>query len=264
MHAIRRSRAAGERMDRVRIDLGSPQAMGMDISEYEELGELAREGLEVVRDAPLERRAVLLEMSAFADFLVERIPLLQQEWEARRQALVAAGRLPDARRQAGSSMTGASAAAIGRRREQVVRRHGGARRVDLTVAEGTIFALLGPNGAGKTTIVRILSTLIAADRGDQGRRPRRARDPDGVRAAIGVTGQFSAVDELFTGEENLRLMADLNHLAARAGGGEWPQLLDGSICRRGAQAGVDLFRRDAAPARPGDDAGRLPAGDLPR
>ena len=59
MRTIQRSRSAGERMDRVRIDLSSPQAMGMDISEYEELGELAREGLEVLRDAPAERRAVL-------------------------------------------------------------------------------------------------------------------------------------------------------------------------------------------------------------
>jgi ABC-2 type transport system ATP-binding protein len=78
---------------------------------------------------------------------------------------------------------------------------------------GTIFALLGPNGAGKTTIVQILSTLIAADAGEirvAGNDP--ARDPDAVRAAIGVTGQFSAVDNLLTGEENLVLMADLHHL----------------------------------------------------
>jgi ABC-2 type transport system ATP-binding protein len=90
--------------------------------------------------------------------------------------------------------------------------------VDLTVAEGTIFALLGPNGAGKTTMVRIMSTLIRADDGAvsvAGHDVRR--EPDGVRAAIGVTGQFSAVDELLTGEENLRLMADLNHLGRAAG-----------------------------------------------
>ena len=84
--------------------------------------------------------------------------------------------------------------------------------VDLTVPEGMIFALLGPNGAGKTTMVRILSTLIRADAG----AARVAGhdvvdDPDGVRASIGVTGQFSAVDELLTGKENLQLMADLNH-----------------------------------------------------
>jgi DNA-binding transcriptional regulator GbsR (MarR family) len=93
-HVVRRSRAAGERMDRVRIDLSSPQAMGMDISEYEELREMAREGLEVLQDKPMERRAVLLEVSAFADFLVEQMTRMQQEWEARREALVAAGELP--------------------------------------------------------------------------------------------------------------------------------------------------------------------------
>src|SRR5216683_3026267 len=85
--------------------------------------------------------------------------------------------------------------------------------IDLDVAEGTIFALLGPNGAGKTTTVHILSTLINADSGEA----RVAgydvvREPDAVRAAIGVTGQFSAVDNLLTGEENLLLMADLYHL----------------------------------------------------
>ncbi len=96
MHGIRRSRAAGERMDRVQIDLSSPQLMGMDISEYEELSALMQEGLHVVRDAPRERQAVLLEISAFAEFLVERMPVLQQEWDTRRNAFVAAGRLPAA------------------------------------------------------------------------------------------------------------------------------------------------------------------------
>ncbi len=94
VHAVRRSRSAGERMDRVRIDLSSPQAMGMDISEYEELREMAHEGLEVLQDEPIERRAVLLEVSAFADLLLEQIPRMQREWEARRAALVAAGELP--------------------------------------------------------------------------------------------------------------------------------------------------------------------------
>ncbi|MFF0266123.1 ATP-binding cassette domain-containing protein [Kribbella sp. NPDC004536] len=85
--------------------------------------------------------------------------------------------------------------------------------IDLNVAEGTIFALLGPNGAGKTTVVRILSTLAAADAGEirvAGNDLRQ--DPEAVRAAIGVTGQFSAVDGLMTGRENLILMADLYHL----------------------------------------------------
>jgi ABC-2 type transport system ATP-binding protein len=85
--------------------------------------------------------------------------------------------------------------------------------IDLTVAEGTIFALLGPNGAGKTTTVNILSTLIPAD-GGQVRVAGHdlATDPAGIRAAIGVTGQFSAIDAMLTGEENLLLMASLNHL----------------------------------------------------
>jgi len=97
LHVVRRSRAAGERMDRVRIDMSSPQAMGMDISEYEELREMAHEGLEVLQDAPVERRAVLLEMSAFMDFVIEQMARMQQEWEARRAALVAAGELPPQR-----------------------------------------------------------------------------------------------------------------------------------------------------------------------
>jgi ABC-2 type transport system ATP-binding protein len=90
--------------------------------------------------------------------------------------------------------------------------------VDLAVPEGTIFSLLGPNGAGKTTAVKILSTLISADAGDVhvGGHDLGA-DPQAVRAAIGVTGQFSAVDGLITGEENMLLMADLHHLSKREG-----------------------------------------------
>ncbi|MET9547432.1 ATP-binding cassette domain-containing protein [Streptomyces sp. NPDC006627] len=88
--------------------------------------------------------------------------------------------------------------------------------VDLTVPAGTVYALLGPNGAGKTTTVRILSTLLPADAGEvrvAGYDVRR--EAEQVRASIGVTGQFSAVDELLTGRENLRLMADLGHLGRR-------------------------------------------------
>jgi ABC-2 type transport system ATP-binding protein len=99
--------------------------------------------------------------------------------------------------------------------------------VDLTVAEGAIFGLLGPNGAGKTTIVRILSTLIPADAGQLRVAGHDVTtDPDGVRAAIGVTGQFSALDNLCTGEENLRLMADLNHLGRAAGRRRVAELLE--------------------------------------
>jgi hypothetical protein len=93
--AIRRSRAAGERMDRVRVDLSSPQSRGFDISEYQELGDLAREGLQVLADAPPERRATLEGMVAFADWLVDRIRALQQEWEAHSDALRASGELPE-------------------------------------------------------------------------------------------------------------------------------------------------------------------------
>jgi DNA-binding transcriptional regulator GbsR (MarR family) len=94
LHAIQRSRAAGERMDRVRLDFSSSQARGFDITEYQELGDLAREGLEVLKDASAERRADALEMAAFADFLVERTRAMKEEWEAHRDALRARGELP--------------------------------------------------------------------------------------------------------------------------------------------------------------------------
>ncbi|MGY1730162.1 ATP-binding cassette domain-containing protein [Geodermatophilus sp. SYSU D01045] len=90
--------------------------------------------------------------------------------------------------------------------------------LDLTVPEGTVYALLGPNGAGKTTTVDVLSTLTPADAGEVTVAGcDLATDPAGVRAAIAVTGQFSAVDGLLTGRENLRLMADLHHLGRREG-----------------------------------------------
>ncbi|WP_026252608.1 daunorubicin resistance protein DrrA family ABC transporter ATP-binding protein [Streptomyces sp. PsTaAH-124] len=90
--------------------------------------------------------------------------------------------------------------------------------IDLRIPAGSVFALLGPNGAGKTTTVKILTTLITADGGQaQVAGHDIAGSPDGVRAAIGVTGQFSAVDGLITGEENMLLMADLHHLPRREG-----------------------------------------------
>src|ERR1700761_895144 len=90
--------------------------------------------------------------------------------------------------------------------------------IDLTVPAGTIFALLGPNGAGKTTVVHILSTLLPADGGDVKVVGQDLKTkPAAVRAAIGVTGQFSAVDNLLTGRENLRLMTDLHHLGRARG-----------------------------------------------
>jgi ABC-2 type transport system ATP-binding protein len=99
--------------------------------------------------------------------------------------------------------------------------------VDLAVARGTIFALLGPNGAGKTTMVQVLSTLIGADSGEVRVAGHDvAREPDEVRAAIGVTGQFSAVDKLLTGQENLLLMADLHHLDRAEGRRRTAELLE--------------------------------------
>jgi ABC-2 type transport system ATP-binding protein len=99
--------------------------------------------------------------------------------------------------------------------------------VDLAVPEGTIFSLLGPNGAGKTTTVQILSTLIPTDGGTiQVAGHDLARKPDDVRGAIGVTGQYSAVDKLLTGEENLLLMADLKHLSRRDGKRKAAELLE--------------------------------------
>jgi ABC-2 type transport system ATP-binding protein len=99
--------------------------------------------------------------------------------------------------------------------------------VNLSVEEGTILSLLGPNGAGKTTMVRILSTLIPADSGSMRIAGHDVvADPDGVRAVIGVTGQFSAVDNLLTGRENLQLMADLRHLGREAGRRRVVELLE--------------------------------------
>ncbi|MFC8864423.1 ATP-binding cassette domain-containing protein [[Kitasatospora] papulosa] len=92
--------------------------------------------------------------------------------------------------------------------------------IDLRVPEGTVFSLLGPNGAGKTTAVKILSTLIPPGPGSGQIRiggHDLATAPQAVRASIGVTGQFSAVDGLITGEENMLLMADLHRLPKAEG-----------------------------------------------
>ncbi|MFE7029332.1 ATP-binding cassette domain-containing protein [Streptomyces sp. NPDC057621] len=99
--------------------------------------------------------------------------------------------------------------------------------IDLTVPPGTVFSLLGPNGAGKTTAVKILSTLITADAGElRVGGHDLATDPHAVRATIGVTGQFSAVDGLITGEENMLLMADLHHLPKQEGRRTAAELLE--------------------------------------
>ncbi|HSK57134.1 MAG TPA: ATP-binding cassette domain-containing protein [Jiangellales bacterium] len=99
--------------------------------------------------------------------------------------------------------------------------------IDLSVRAGTTFALLGPNGAGKTTVVNVLSTLIGADAGEVRVAGHDvAREPDAVRGEIGVTGQFSAVDGLLSGAENLALMADLHHIDRTEGRRRATELLE--------------------------------------
>jgi ABC-2 type transport system ATP-binding protein len=99
--------------------------------------------------------------------------------------------------------------------------------VDLSIGEGEVFGLLGPNGAGKTTMVRILSTLIQPDDGTASVFGHDLRtEPGAVRSLIGVTGQFSAVDNLLTGEENLFLIGRLLHLAPTERRARATQLLE--------------------------------------
>ncbi len=119
--------------------------------------------------------------------------------------------------------------------------------IDLNIAEGSIFCLLGPNGAGKTTAVKILSTLTQADAGRVTIAAHDlATDPDGVRAAIGVTGQFSAVDIYHNAEENLRLMADPHHLDRRTGRQRCAELIEqfGGITVLGFFWAMKAFARD--------------------
>src|SRR3954469_2175333 len=122
--------------------------------------------------------------------------------------------------------------------------------VDFTVAEGSVLGLLGPNGAGKTTVVRILTTLLVADMG-------RAevvglavvRDADAVRASIGLTGQYAAVDEYLTGSENLEMVGRLYHLSkaqARERAGELLDRFD--LTDAADRPREDLLRRHATAA----------------
>jgi ABC-2 type transport system ATP-binding protein len=112
----------------------------------------------------------------------------------------------------------------------LTRRYGEATVLDienLQVGQGEAVALLGPNGAGKTTLVNILSTLIKPTAGT-GRVLGHdvVHEADAVRSMIGVTGQFSAVDDLLTGRENLTLMADLHHLPRALGRSRSDELLE--------------------------------------
>ncbi|MEO8392068.1 MAG: ATP-binding cassette domain-containing protein, partial [Chloroflexota bacterium] len=99
--------------------------------------------------------------------------------------------------------------------------------IDLNVAEGLIFSLLGPNGAGKTTTVQILSTLLRADAGEVYIAGHDLnREPEAIRALIGLTGQFSAVDTVLTGQQNMMLMVNLRHLDRREGKRRAAELLE--------------------------------------
>jgi len=122
------------------------------------------------------------------------------------------------------------------------------RDLDLTVERGTVFALLGPNGAGKTTIINILSTLIAPDTGTAtvaGFDVVRQRSQ--VKRSISVTGQSAALDEVLTGEENLRMMAALSGLSAVDAKRRTRELLDrfdlGSAARKRAKTYSGGMRR---------------------
>ena len=100
--------------------------------------------------------------------------------------------------------------------------------VDLAVPAGQIVALLGPNGAGKTTLIRILATLLRPDAGTATVAGHDLlADPVGVRRSISLTGQYAAVDDMLTGEENLRMMARLRHLPPRAARERAARLLAG-------------------------------------
>ena len=85
--------------------------------------------------------------------------------------------------------------------------------LDLAVPQGTVLGLLGPNGAGKTTAVRLLTTLLQPDSGNARIAGMDVvTDPEGVRKAIGLSGQYSAVDEYLTGYENLEMVGRLYRL----------------------------------------------------
>ena len=114
--------------------------------------------------------------------------------------------------------------------------------IDFDVRAGTVFSLLGPNGAGKTTTVNVLTTLLKADGGTVRVAGHDvAAETKAVRAVIGVTGQFAAVDELLTGQENLQLMADLNHVGSAEGRRVIAELLERFDLAESAQKLVTTY-----------------------
>lgn len=114
--------------------------------------------------------------------------------------------------------------------------------IDLDVPAGTVFSLLGPNGAGKTTTVNVLTTLMKADAGTVRIAGHDvAAETKAVRAVVGVTGQFAAVDELLTGQENLQLMADLKRLGSSEGKRTVSELLERFDLAESAQKLVSTY-----------------------
>ncbi|MDL5202247.1 ATP-binding cassette domain-containing protein [Streptomyces sp. ALI-76-A] len=131
------------------------------------------------------------------------------------------------------------------RAEALEKRYGDKRALDgfdLTVREGTVHGLLGPNGAGKTTAVRILSTLVRLDGGHATVAgldvTRHARE---VRARIGLTGQYAAVDEVLTGRQNLEMFGRLFHLGGRRAKQRAVELLDRFDLTDAADKGVGAY-----------------------
>src|ERR671915_2343823 len=114
--------------------------------------------------------------------------------------------------------------------------------IDLDVHAGTVFSLLGSNGAGKTTTVNVLTTLMKADGGTVRVAGHDiATEAKAVRAMIGVTGQFAAVDELLTGQENLQLMVDLNRVPSDGGKRVVTELLERFDLVESAQKPVSTY-----------------------
>ena len=223
MHVVRRSRV-GRRADGPRAARPRPRSRrsAWTSRSTRSCGDLAREGLEVLRDAPRGAAGGAAgDGRRSPDFLVEQMPRLQAgvgEAAGRRSSRRAS--LPEHPRQEAAVSDARQPAIAVDRPAQVVRRHASCSTASTsTVAEGTIFALLGPNGAGKTTMVRILSTLVPARRrrGARGGPRRRQRPGRRPRARSASPASSRRVDELLTGEENLQLMADLNHLDRAAG-----------------------------------------------
>ena len=114
--------------------------------------------------------------------------------------------------------------------------------IDLDVRPGTVFSLLGPNGAGKTTTVNVLTTLMKADAGTIRIAGHDiATETKAVRAVVGVTGQFAAVDELLTGQENLQLIADLKRVGSGEGRRVITELLERFDLAESAQQLVSTY-----------------------